>query len=66
MAGSSLVVIPAAEMPKEALKAGVRLVIINRGETPFDDHAHLRFYEGIGEILPRAVNRRKKLIGLFE
>jgi mono-ADP-ribosyltransferase sirtuin 6 len=64
--GSSLVVTPAAEMPKEALMVGARLVIINQGETPFDSHAHLRFYEGIGEILPRAVKRLKKLMGLFE
>jgi mono-ADP-ribosyltransferase sirtuin 6 len=64
--GSSLVVTPAAEMPKEALTAGAKLVIINQGETPFDSHAHLRFYEGIGEILPRAVKRLKKLMGLFE
>jgi mono-ADP-ribosyltransferase sirtuin 6 len=55
--GSSLVVSPAAQMPKEALVAGARLVIINQGETPFDSQAHLRFYEGIGEILPRAVKR---------
>ena len=66
VAGSSLVVTPAAEMPKEALMAGARLVIINQGETPFDAHAHLRFYEGIGETLPRAVKRLKKLMGLFE
>jgi mono-ADP-ribosyltransferase sirtuin 6 len=64
--GSSLVVTPAAEMPKEALSAGARLVIINQGETPFDSHAHLRFHEGIGEILPRAVKRLKNLMGLFE
>jgi mono-ADP-ribosyltransferase sirtuin 6 len=64
--GSSLVVTPAAEMPREALKAGARLVIINRGETPFDSHTHLRFHEDIGEILPRAVKRLKKLMGLFE
>jgi mono-ADP-ribosyltransferase sirtuin 6 len=64
--GSSLVVTPAAEMPREALMAGARLVIINQGETPFDSHAHLRFHEGIGEILPRAVKRLKKRMGLFE
>ena len=64
--GSSLVVTPAAEMPKVALMAGARLVIINQGETPFDSQAHLRFYEGIGEILPKAIKRLKKLMGLFE
>jgi NAD-dependent SIR2 family protein deacetylase len=66
VAGSSLVVTPAADMPAEALRSGARLVIINQGETPFDRHASLRFYEGIGDVLPRAVNRLKSLMGLFE
>jgi NAD-dependent deacetylase len=60
--GSSLVVYPAAEMPRVALQAGARLVIINQGETPYDRHAHLRFDEGIGEVLPPAVERLKKLL----
>jgi len=64
--GSSLVVTPAADMPMEALRSGARLAIINKGETPFDEHAHLRFYEKIGEVLPRAVKKLKKLMGLFE
>lgn len=54
-AGSSLVVTPAAHMPVEALRAGAKLVIINRGETPLDQHAHLRFHEGTGEVLSQAV-----------
>jgi len=64
--GSSLVVTPAAQMPVEALNAGAKLVIINAGETPFDKQAHLRFHEKIGEVLPKAVKRLKKLMGLFE
>jgi NAD-dependent SIR2 family protein deacetylase len=64
--GSSLVVTPAADMPREALLSGAKLVIINQGETPFDRIANLRFHEGIGEVLPRAVRRLKKLMGLFE
>jgi NAD-dependent deacetylase len=64
--GSSLVVTPAADMPLEALRAGAKLVIINRGETPFDRHAHLRFHERIGDVLPRAVKRLKALMGMFE
>ena len=64
--GSSLVVTPAVEMPKEALMAGARLVIINQGETPFDAHAQLRFFEPIGEVLPKAVRKLKRLMGLFE
>jgi NAD-dependent SIR2 family protein deacetylase len=63
VAGSTLVVSPAADMPAVALQAGARLVIINRGETPFDRHAHLRFAEAIGDVLPPAVERLKKLKG---
>jgi NAD-dependent deacetylase len=54
-AGSSLVVTPAANMPVEALRAGAKLVIINRGETPLDQYAHLRFHEGTGEVLTKTV-----------
>lgn len=64
--GSSLVVTPAADMPLEALRAGAKLVIINKGETPFDPQADLRFNEEIGDVLPRAVKRVKRLMGLFE
>lgn len=66
VAGSSLVVTPAADMPAEALRSGAKLVIINRGETPFDTYSHLRFYEKTGDVLPRAVKRLKRLMGLFE
>jgi NAD-dependent deacetylase len=60
--GSSLVVYPAADMPAVALEAGARLVIINQGETPFDQHAHLRFSEAIGDVLPPAVEQLKTLM----
>lgn len=60
--GSSLVVYPAADMPAVAIEAGAKLVIINEGETPFDKHAHLRFDEKIGEVLPPAVERLKELL----
>lgn len=64
--GSSLVVTPAADMPKEALRAGAKLVIINQGETPFDQRADLRFYDEIGTVLPKAVKHLKRLMGYFE
>ncbi len=60
--GSSLVVTPAADMPRVAVQSGARLVIINQGETPFDQVAHLRFEEGIGEVLPPAVTQLKRLM----
>jgi NAD-dependent SIR2 family protein deacetylase len=60
--GSSLVVYPAADMPRAALGAGARLVIINQGETPYDDRASLLFSERIGEVLPPAVARLKQVM----
>ncbi|OGP54344.1 MAG: hypothetical protein A2Y65_02370 [Deltaproteobacteria bacterium RBG_13_52_11] len=60
--GSSLVVTPAANMPAVALRAGAQLVIINHGETPLDKHAHLRFHEGVGKVLPKAVALLKRKI----
>jgi mono-ADP-ribosyltransferase sirtuin 6 len=64
--GSSLVVTPAADMPSEALRSGAKLVIINKGDTPFDSYAHLRFFEKIGDVLPPAVRVLKKLMGLVD
>ena len=64
--GSSLVVTPAADMPMEAHRTGARLVIINKGETPLDRYADLRFSEAIGEVLHTTVKRLKRLMGLFE
>jgi NAD-dependent SIR2 family protein deacetylase len=60
--GSSLVVYPAADMPAVALEAGAKLVIINQGETPFDKHAHLRFFEAVREVLPPALEQLKILV----
>jgi NAD-dependent SIR2 family protein deacetylase len=64
--GSSLMVTPAADMPLEALHSGAKLVIINQGKTPFDHMVSLRFYESIGDVLPVAVKRLKKLMSFFE
>jgi NAD-dependent SIR2 family protein deacetylase len=60
--GSTLTVTPAADMPRAALRAGARLVIINQGQTPLDRAAHLRFEERIGEVLPPAVARLRELM----
>lgn len=62
VAGSSLVVSPANEMPRIALESGARLVIINQGETPLDMSCHLRFEETIGEVLPPAVDKLRAFI----
>ena len=60
--GSSLVVYPAADMPRVALQVGAKLVIINQGETPYDNETSLRFTEAIGEVLPPAVEQLKALL----
>jgi NAD-dependent SIR2 family protein deacetylase len=62
--GSSLVVYPAADMPRIALESGARLVIVNREETSLDGRCHLRFREGAGEVLPPAVALLKEMAGL--
>ena len=64
--GSSLVVTPAADMPREALLSEAKLVVINQGVTPFDHMVSLRFHESIGYVLPRAVKRLKRLMNFFE
>ena len=49
--GSSLVVEPAASVPRIAKQHGARLVIINREPTPLDDAADLVLHESIGTAL---------------
>lgn len=60
--GSSLVVSPANDMPRMAVEAGAKLILLNRGETPFDEVADLRIDAGIGEVLPPVVARVRALV----
>lgn len=62
--GSSLVVTPAANMPGIAKKSGAKLIILNRGETPYDRVADLRFFDDIIDVLPPLVERVKELIDI--
>ena len=52
--GTSLVVYPAASLPSGRMP-GVPLAIINRSETSADYEAVLVIHEGIGSVLPAAV-----------
>jgi NAD-dependent SIR2 family protein deacetylase len=61
--GSSLTVQPAASLVGLALKSGARVVLVNRGKTPYDRAATLRAWTGIGEVIPPAVERAKRVIG---
>jgi NAD-dependent deacetylase len=55
VAGSSLQVYPAAAFPLKAKRAGARLVILNREETPQDPFADLVIHGEIGPVLSSAV-----------
>jgi len=60
--GSSLVVTPAANMPGIAKNNGAKLIILNKGETPYDDAADLRFDDLIEDVLPPIVKKVKELL----
>jgi len=57
VAGSSLVVYPAAGFPLVAKRHGARLAILNREPTEQDDYADLVIHAGIGAILSGALAR---------
>lgn len=60
--GSSLMVNPAASLVALSLEEGARVVLINQGETPYDDVVTLRIMSGIGDVLPPAVMMVKQAI----
>ena len=53
VAGSSLVVEPAASIPRVARQAGARLIIVNRDPTPLDGIAEAVVRGEIGVVLPK-------------
>jgi NAD-dependent deacetylase len=55
--GSSLVVEPAASIPRVARQAGARLIIVNRDPTPLDGIADAVVHGEIGVVLPELVRR---------
>lgn len=57
MIGSSLLVEPAASIPREAHRRGARLIFINRTETPWDHLADVLFRENAGDALGNLVDR---------
>lgn len=63
VAGSSLVVYPAAQMPVFAKRAGARVVIVNLSPTPHDRFADVVINEKTGEALPQIVERVRAKLG---
>jgi NAD-dependent SIR2 family protein deacetylase len=60
--GSSLVVEPAASLVRLALRSGARVLLVNQGETPYDQIVTLRAWTGIGDVIPPAVERVKRAL----
>ena len=61
--GSSLMVEPAASLVGLALRSGARVVLANQGKTPYDEIVTLRARTSIGDVLPPAVERVKRVLG---
>jgi NAD-dependent deacetylase len=55
--GSSLVVYPAADLPRVARASGAKLAIVTIGETPLDPMAHFRIDGPLNASFTPAVNR---------
>jgi len=62
--GSSLVVEPAASMPRIAKRSGAKLVIINRDPTPYDDRADIVIHGSAGPTMANILEKVRK--GLME
>jgi len=60
--GSSLVVTPAANMPGYAKRNGAKLIILNKGDTPYDYTADIRFDNLIEEVLPPIMEKVREII----
>jgi NAD-dependent deacetylase len=54
--GSSLEVMPAADLPRLAYRRGALLVIVNEQPTPLDERAEFVFRANAAHILPRLVD----------
>ncbi|WXG46335.1 MAG: NAD-dependent deacylase [Candidatus Atabeyarchaeum deiterrae] len=60
VAGSSLVVYPAALIPKLAKEQGAKLIIVNDEETEMDNECDVVIRGKVGDILPKIVDVCKK------
>lgn len=60
--GSSLVVSPAMDLPGIAKVNGGKLILLNKGGTPYDDWADIRFNNLIEEVLPPIMEKVRALL----
>ncbi len=59
VAGSSLEVVPAADLPLVAKKNGAKIVIVNDSSTPMDGHATIILRDDVTVALPKIVEAVK-------
>ena len=64
VAGSSLEVYPAAELPMRATRHGAELIMVNYGPTEMDAHAAVVIHEDVAVVLPQVAARVKELRGI--
>ncbi len=55
VAGSSLEVAPACDLPLVAKNAGAKIIIVNKSKTPVDRHAEIVLHQDVAVALPRIV-----------
>lgn len=60
--GSSLVVYPAASMPRYAVQSGAKLAIINRDRTDLDSYAEVCIHESAGQTMSRVMELVRKTL----
>lgn len=66
VAGSSLEVTPAADIPFLAVDCGAKAIIVNLEPTPFDSRADVVIHGDVAEILPRLVETVSEMGGARE
>ncbi len=59
VAGSSLEVMPAADLPALAVRSGSKLIMVNLGMTPYDHLADALLRGDVADVLPRLVKALK-------
>lgn len=61
VAGSSLEVYPAAELPSRAVEHGAKLIVVNYTPTYMDSHAAVVIHDDVAAILPQIATKVRQL-----
>jgi len=66
VAGSSLEVYPAAELPMRATRHGAELILVNYESTEMDARAAVVIHEDVAVVLPKVAAKVKELRGIAQ